>query len=173
MLVVTAIIMILTTVLLVSNNSYGGTVILKSLAYDVALSLREAQTYGISVRQSGAGSYSSGYGVEVRAASPSDYLLYVDNDSNGYYTDMTELVTRYKLNSGYTIADICYTPAGSTSETCGATILDITFVRPEPDAFIRVNNQSAVNQNARIKLTSPNGAIVSVLIEATGQISVQ
>ena len=173
MIVVTGIIMIITGVLLTKNSAFGGSIILKSLAYDVALSVREAQTYGISVRESSGGSFSSGYGVEARIASASSYLLYVDSANTGFYTGSTELVTRYALKTGYTIVGLCYTPAGGTNEVCTAQKLDITFKRPEPDAYIRVDDSPALNQRARIELSSPNGAIVSILVEATGQISVQ
>lgn len=173
MIVVTGIIVIITGVLLVRNSSFGGSIILKSLAYDVALSIREAQTYGISVRQSTGGNFTSGYGIEVRTASPTSYLLYVDSDGNGYYTGSTELVTRYALKQGYGISGLCYTAAGATTEVCSGQKLDITFKRPEPDAYIRVNDAAALNQRARIKLSAPNGNTVSIYIEATGQISVK
>jgi hypothetical protein len=172
MVVVTGIIMVLAAVLLVRNSAYGGSIILRSLAYDVALSFREAQTYGISVRQSN-GTFSSGYGVEVRTGSPTDYLLYTDTDNTGFYSGSTELVNKYTLKSGYTIVDLCYTPAGGTSEVCGAQKLDVTFHRPEPDAYIRVNDLSALNQQGRIKLASPDGTVISIIIQATGQISVE
>lgn len=173
MVVVSAIIVVLTSVLLMKNSAFGGVIILRSLAYDVALSIREAQRYGISVRQSGSGVFSNAYGVEVRSASASNYLLYVDRDANGYYGGSGELITQYSLKQGYHIADLCYIPASGGAEVCGAQKIDITFKRPEPDAFIRVNDQSVINQQARILLAAPNGATASILVEATGQISVQ
>lgn len=173
MLAVSAIIVVLTSVLLVKNSSFGGVIILRSLAYDVALSVREAQRYGISVRQSGSGVFSNAYGVEVRAASAANYLLYVDRNADGYYGGSGELVTQYSLKQGYRIADLCYTPASGGAEICGAQKIDVTFKRPEPDAFIRVNDQAAINQQARILLAAPNGTTVSIVVEATGQISVQ
>lgn len=173
LLVVAGIVIILSGVLLAKNSAFGGTVVLRSLTYDVALSIREAQTYGIAVRQTSTGTYSTGYGVEVRMASPANYLLFSDADANGYYGGASELVTRYTLKQGFHLKDLCYTPS-SGIEVCGAQKIDITFIRPEPDAYIRANDAATLNQRARIILTSPNGTgSVSVLIEATGQISVQ
>ena len=165
--------MVLTGVLLVKNNSFGGTIILRSLTYDVALSIREAQVYGIAVRQTTGGEFSTGYGVEARMASPASYLLYADSDANGYYSGAAELVTRYTLKQGFHFSDLCYTP-GSGEEICGAQKIDITFVRPEPDAYIRVDDSLTLNQRARLVLESPSGSgEISVIVEATGQISVQ
>lgn len=173
LLVVMGIMMLLSGVLLFRSNAFGGTIILRSLAYDVALSIREAQTFGIAVRQSGSGSFGTGYGVEVRSASPANYLLYADTNADGYYSGANELVTRYTLKQGYRLNDLCYT-AGSNAEVCGAQKIDITFKRPEPDAFIRADDAATLHQQARIELASPNGeGRVNIIIEATGQISVQ
>lgn len=172
LLAVMAIMVILTGVLLAKNSSFGGTIILRSLAYDVALSVREAQTYGIAVRRTASGTFGSGYGIEVRSASPSSYLLFSDDNGNGYYDGESELVTRYELKQGYIISNLCYTSA-IEAEVCGAQKVDVTFVRPEPDAYIRVNDSASLNQQARIIISSPNGSAASVLMEITGQISVQ
>jgi len=176
MLVVLGIMSVLTAVLLTRSSAFGGTIVLRSLAYDVALSVREAQVYGIAVRQTSTGSFTKGYGVNVRTASPTSYLLFSDNSGDGHYSGDSELVTRYELRNGYRITDICVTPA-TGSEQCGVqgtTKADITFVRPEPDAYIRKNDESVLNQRVRIRITAPNGvSSADVVVEATGQISVQ
>lgn len=163
---------ILSAALLTRSSSFGGSIILRSLAYDVALSVREAQTYGISVRQTSTGTFGAGYGVEVRAASSNRYQLFSDLDDNGTYSGATELVTQYQLRQGYTISDLCYTPVAGT-EVCSAQKLNITFHRPEPDAYILANDSLELNQEARLVVSSPDGSEVSVTIDATGQISVQ
>lgn len=143
LLVVTAIIMILSAVLLTRNSAFGGVIILRSLAYDVALSVREAQTYGISVRQATTKEFSNAYGVHFipSAGLTNDfYWLYADVTPNGHYDGGTlgsggELVTRYSLASGYRVKDLCVTDY-TGKETCGHSQVDIDFLRPEPDACI-------------------------------------
>ena len=50
MMVSVGIFALITTLIMVSGRSFGGSVLLTNLAYDVALSVRRAQTFGINVR---------------------------------------------------------------------------------------------------------------------------
>jgi hypothetical protein len=172
-LVVTGILVVLTTVVLANNNRFGGAIILRNLAYDMALSVREAQTYGISVRKFGASDFAVGYGVHIRLANPTSYVMFADTNENGFYTGEEELVRAMTISRGYRIADVCVTPATSATETCGIQKIDILFLRPEPDARIRINDTATLYQNARVILESPRGDRTSVIVEATGQIAVQ
>lgn len=170
LLAVTAILVVITSVILANYSQYGGVVTLRNLAYDVALSVREAQTYGISVRRFGADTFSAGYGIHVRMTSPNQYILYADSISNNYY-DSGETVEAFTLRQGFQINDLCVVSAGATDETCGLSSLDIVFKRPEPDAHI-YDGTSSNNQRARIEMRSGKGDRASVTVEATGQISV-
>ncbi len=141
----------------------------------MALSVREAQTYGISVRKfgSGAGEFGAGYGVHFQLSSPSEYTIFADAVlSNGLY-DSGEVVQLININGNYRIVNLCAIPAGGSTESCGYSKIDVLFVRPEPDAYIRINDGTTVYQSAKITVQSPRGDLLSVLIEATGQISVQ
>jgi hypothetical protein len=170
-MVVSGILVVITTIILANYSQFGGAVTLRNLAYEVALSVREAQTYGISVRRFGDDVFSAGYGVHVRESSPTTYILYADTIENGYY-DAGETVESFSLGSGFIIQDICIVPAGSETENCNVERLDVIFERPEPDAKIRFNDGTLLNQRARIVLQAPRGELISILVEATGQISV-
>src|SRR3989338_11714059 len=64
MLVVIAVMAIVTGVMLANNGRFGGQVLLQNLAYDIALTLRHAQVYGISVlRFEATASYAPGFEV--------------------------------------------------------------------------------------------------------------
>jgi len=182
LLVVCAIIIVVTGLILIDNNKFGGEVILENLAYDVALSVRQAQVYGIAVNRFGSNTFTAGYGIHFASASPSTYVLFADLKGNGMYDPSyspSELVQTINLTQGYAITNLCATPASSNTETCGLSSLDILFKRPEPDAYISQNGISAITspaalqQEARILLISPKGQIVPVEVDATGQISVQ
>lgn len=184
LLVVTAIITVITGVVFANNNRFGGIILLENLTYDVALSIRQAQVYGISVSRFGDTNFSAGYGIDFNVSSPTTYTLFGDSSDNGLY-DCTipgsggcELVAATTIASGYRIASLCSTPAGGSEGCSGINTIDVLFKRPEPDAWISSNgnscitDSSACQESARITLTSPRGDTMSVVIEANGQISV-
>ena len=153
---------------------FGGAITLRNLAYDIALSIREAQIYGISVRRFGTSDFTSGYGMHFRTSSPTSYILFADAiTANGLYDGSGELVESIAIGRGFEITDICVVVGIESTETCGVSKLDILFERPEPDAQIRFDDGVSLNQRARIVLESPRGDTANVLVEATGQISVQ
>lgn len=177
---VMGIFVVITSIVLVNNNQFGGKFLLENLAYDVALSVRTAQVYGTSVKRSDAGVFTNGYGIHFDAASPSSYVLFADAVANGLYDSSSgELVQSYSFQSGYTISSLCTTLGSASTEACGSSALDIQFQRPEPGARISGNGISGVTNPAylqsrgRIVLRSPRGDQISIVVESTGQISVQ
>jgi len=185
LLVVTAIIVVISAVILANNNRFGGVVLLENLAYSVALSIRQAQVYGISVARFQGSNFTAGYGVHFDISSPNIYALFADAlQANGMYdcpqpgTNNCELVQTNSISPGYSIQNLCVTPASGSTETCGISKLDVVFIRPEPDAWISSNGVSCIVDNstcarsARIVLVSPRSDLMSVTIAANGQISV-
>lgn len=197
LLVVTAIIVVITGVVLVNNSRFGGVVLLENLAYDMALSIRQAQVFGISVARFGTSNFSSGYGVSFDLAHPTAYALFADLSVNGLYDadlsvnglyDCTtpgaadcELVRATTIGQGFYIQSLCVTPAGGTESCAGTTKLDVLFKRPEPDAWISDSTAgasctltpNACAESARIILESPRGNTMSVVVEGNGQVAVQ
>lgn len=185
LLVVTAILTIISSVILVNNNRFGGAILLENLAYDVGLSIREAQVYGIAVRRYGTGNFDAGYGMHFSMSSPTTYVLFADAVSqNGLYdgcpdSASCELVQSTDIHRGFQIADLCSIPTGGGDEICDLERLDILFQRPEPDAFISANgasgvaNSAALQERGRIVLESPRGDQKSVIVEIAGQIATQ
>lgn len=182
MLVVTGIIALISGLVLVNNNRFGGVVLLQNLAYDIALSIRQAQIYGISVQRFNT-SFGAAYGmhfVPTTGSPTASYQLFADalEPTDGLYgcpspgTVNCELVQSTTISQGFEIQSLCATPPGQ-SETCGLSSLDITFQRPEPDAFIRSPSYVGLNESARIQVASPRGDVKNITIEANGQISVQ
>jgi len=178
LIAVTGIFALLSAIVLANNTRFGGSITLEHLAYDVALSVREAQLYGIAVRRTEAGEFSTGYGMHFSLASPNSYILFADTFENGLY-DGGELVESTTIRSGYGIADICVsTQAG---ETCGINTLNVVYKRPEPDACIGTGDVTiggdglctSVRTQARVLLTSPRGDRATIAIESTGQVYVE
>lgn len=190
LLAVTAIIVLISSVMLSNNPAFGGTITLRNLTYDVANTIREAQTYGISVRKftpaGGSGQFAQGYGIHFQLPSPTTYIIFADANANGHYTSASgggveELVKSFDLNRNFRIVDLCVTPVSGAEQCAGTTgtfdRISVIFIRPEPDARIRIATASSVfptlYQRARIVLQAPRGDRMSVAVEATGQISVQ
>ena len=174
LVVVVAIMGVVSSIILANNSKFGGVITLRNLAYDIALSLREAQTYGISTRrfdtQGGTVTFSSGYGIHFAGAPSTEYILFADANGDGHYTN-GEQVQSFTISKGFQVSDLCVTDSSGT-QTCNQPSLDIAFYRPEPDADIRVGTTNTLYESATIKLTSPRGDTASVLVQLTGQISV-
>jgi prepilin-type N-terminal cleavage/methylation domain-containing protein len=179
---------LITSVTLANHSKFGGQVMLRNLAYEMALIVREAQTYGVSVRKIniGSGEFEAGYGVHFNANNPTEYVMFADTytesgtlirGEDGMRNTVLEDVNTFKIGRGYKINKFCVGPEESPScrevcESCSGT-LDILFKRPEPDAAIRFNGvESTLYERAQIELRSPRDDLMSVLIEVSGQISV-
>jgi prepilin-type N-terminal cleavage/methylation domain-containing protein len=186
LLVVTAILVIVSGLVLANHSRFGGKILLQNLAYDMALSVRQAQVYGISVRQFGAGTYSAGYGIRFSTSVPTSYVLFADAvQIDGMFSN-GESVQTYSLDRGYRVAKLC-APAGTNRSTCTSVpSLDILFKRPEPDAYISANGVPCVSwdgtqyqaivgqcqESARIVLSAPSGDQVDFIVDLNGQVAV-
>lgn len=165
MLVVLAIIVVVSAIAIGGQQNFDRTVSLNNTAYAIALSLREAQTYGLtSLRQTSASTQT--YGVNFDASALTAYTLYTDScplasankkpdqpggkAGNGYY-DVTllsgctasEKVREYTLNNGFRIEKFCaQSTNGSNPWICSNTttvplaLMDVSFTRPEAEARI-------------------------------------
>lgn len=171
---------------MVNNHSrFGGKVLLRTLAYDTALTIRQAQTYGISVRQSTTTSnqeFLAGYGVNFETVTPTSFRMYADTFSDGgvFTLGSDTVIQTYNIGRGYIVSDLCVTngplssPTASDYDCATPNRIDILFRRPEPDAEIRVNQVSGtLYPKAKIELRSPRGDIQNIIIEVSGQMSVQ
>lgn len=178
LLVVTAILILITGLMLANNTKFGGKVLLENLAYDMALSVRQAQVYGISVQRFGADIYSAGYGMHFSLSTPTTYTLFADAvQADGMFT-AGETVSSYSIDRGYQVAKLC-APAGTDMNTCqSVSQLDILFKRPEPDAWISADGNSCLvsslncEESARVVLSSPAGEYADFVVDINGQVSV-
>ncbi len=175
MVIVAAIIVVVTGVLLTNNNTFSGRILLGNLAYDVALSIREAQVYGIGTREA-EGTFEAAYGVFISV--PDDfgatsYTLFADKDGSKSYDAASDLVVQnFTVGNGFRIKDVCYLGAGGYS--CEKGTLNIAFKRPQPDALIYHSSKLDVPLGgAEIVLQSPKGETRIVRVLQSGQISVE
>ena len=75
-----------------------------------------------------------------------------------------EATETFNIQKGNKVTKICL------DGVCSFTSVDISFIRPNPDAYIWA---SGVNHGkAEVCVTSPKGISRKVVVESTGQISV-
>lgn len=199
LMVVLAIIMVITAVAFTSQGAFNKTLILANTTYDVALTIRSAETYGIGSR---AGiSVNTGYGVDFSRATPGAFVLFSDaypapstssvchpiTDATtpdalpgncSYDAAQGERITSYLLGNGLTISDFCAQTSGawSCANSHGSTLssLDIVFSRPNPEAFMSVNGSYSVlfpATNACITLSAPAGGERYISVSQSGAIT--
>ena len=186
LLVVTAIIVVISGVVLANNNKFGGKVALDNLAYDIALTLRQVQGRGISTARSTNLRFNTGFGMHF-VTNASAYTTYDDSNGDGAYsTDETIPPSPYNIRQGYKVGLLCVIE-NNGNKVCGYSTVDVWFSRPEPDACIGVNGEESSIRNgdkvscapgsqgrrACIEVLSPRGDNMYVVVEASGQIAVQ
>lgn len=175
LLVAISILATISIIVLANHTRFNGSVLLSSLAYDIALSVREAQVFGVSVRQYDA-SFQLGYGVLFEGAA--SYSLFADTNSNKVYDNEDVVIRAYGLQRGFRIQQFCGintlgTPQCSNDSLNPITHLAIVFLRPEPDAFMSSNILAEEYSRGTITIVSPGGDTRTVEVASTGQISVQ
>lgn len=183
LLVVLSLFVVLTTIVLFSQSKFNGSILLTNLAYDIALTVRQAQTFGVNVREdTDSSSFQNAYGVHFETINNHDkqFLLFVDSNGNGNGKyDGTwqcsgvsdECLNKYSIKRGNYISKICVTSSGVSN--CGIGKLDITFLRPDPDAHFESNPTKQNITEAKITISSADNANTrNVTINSTGQISI-
>lgn len=190
LLVTIVIFVLLTSIVLFSQNSFNNSILLNNLAYDISLTIKQAQTYGVSVREASSTSATPfpSYGVyfnidksSAQYLTPSDFIIFAYpkigplpffNGSNNCPSDDSQCVQKYSIRNGSYISSLC---AGSENNCLNTSQLIILFQRPKPDAFIYTDNNSSIQAGnyAKITISSATGATTSVVITSIGQIYVK
>jgi len=197
LLVVIGIIGIVSTVVLFSTNRFNSAVLLRGLTYEIGLSLRQAQLYGVSVKEvtPGSGSFGAAYGIYLPSSTVgalnSSYPLFADINNNGLYDDgAASVIENYTIRNNFTLSNFCgikgdgsmqcastcpsTLPLGATSCTAGSiSWLSVTFKRPDPNAIILTSAASGLPSSyayGYISVASQNGTTRSVSVSSVGQI---
>jgi len=182
LMVTVSIVSLLMATILFNYSTFTDNLALSSAEQEVSVAIRQAQTYGINVRESSvsSGVFDYGYGVYFDPTDNGNYYLFVDSNGDKKYTPgngcgsgSTECVSKFTLRNNVKISNVC------DPTTCYNTkTLNITFLRPIPDANVYLFNSdgtiySGPITTGKIELTSAKGKVARVTIENTGQIVVQ
>jgi prepilin-type N-terminal cleavage/methylation domain-containing protein len=201
LIVVIAIIIILTAVVLNGQKDFNRSLTITDSAYTIALSLREAQTFGLSSRAVGAVN-NAGYGARFSTATPGSYILFADlqqvqaqpawcptthsgladdKPGNCLFDNAAETVQTFSFGRGFYISKICgYTRPPTKTLKCSTdstplTSIDMVFLRPNTDSVITgvIGGSTVQLDDASIYLSAPNGeGVRAVCVSYAGQISV-
>jgi len=195
LLVTISIFAILTGVVLFNQTKFNSTILLTNLAYDTALTIRQAQTYGINIKEFGSSKFVP-YGVHFDITDPvnnKSFILFADtnydydtergdglyNGSNGAEVpepsrcevDMG-CVNRYSIKRGNYIGELCFVNDDGTDD-CGVKTLDIVFQRPNPDAHIVIDGGTDYDGKVKIKLMAAGGGSERiVVVQSNGLIQI-
>ncbi len=206
MIVVIFIFGLVSSVLLFNYSDFSSNVSVRNLAQDVGLYVRKAQTYSTSVQfiqnENGTEDFHS-YGLSF---SPDDNIadnlpynrqfiffadipdqnnlplvynkMYQTNGSCGNPTENDECIQLLNINTADKIVSICRDVYG-TRECMENGIVDITFLRPSPDANFCIklggyydSCDTAPTSYVDLILQSAKGVQKTVTIWNTGQIAI-
>lgn len=177
---------VISAVVIFKSTQFNSSIFLTNAAYEVALRMREVQTYGISARKSIDNSFYHAYGLHFDISKPNQFIIFNDlNDSydpsapippTSFYDSGEEMFID-SLPSDVYIDKICYTSFNlGVSHVCGGSqTADIVFKRPSPSGRATVFPGTAQVVGAGVELRSkkdPSGCRL-VSVEETGQISVK
>lgn len=172
LMVTIGIVTLVTGVVLIKYSSFNSVVLLKSQAYELALDIRAAQSYGVNNSGKQGAPSREAFGIYLDMANPNAYILFQDEPSGTdlVYDAGEEVGEVYGIDSRFAIQAIC------TESTCSSpvTSASIAFKRPNFDARIATNPASTPSQLEIVLASVANTAITySVIVYPSGQISVE
>ena len=190
LIVVIAIFAIISSVTLFNYGNFSSNLIVTNLAYQAALEVRQAQVYGISVKQVKGGTglpadFNAAYGVWFDGTSQSSlqgFTLFSDRNGNFIYDGTLENEESIQLPNSSFIKRFCIR-SGSLGWLCsdvgGIKFMSISFKRPNPDSkiygFYDLGgvNPVIIGTDAEIQFTTNRGDKISRMkVTSTGQISI-
>lgn len=194
LIMVIAIFLIITTITLGNQAKFSSNILITNLAYQLALSIREAQVYGIGSRQAtdtSGSTFRLGYGININAqnSKANTYTVFADTRPeegfNFYFEPGIDIeVENILLTQGQKIRNFCGLSLSDPDDwSCwqngGFTPfeLNIVFIKPDPDAHVwgRFGGEGEYTEysEAEILLESALGdKCRTVRVSGAGQISV-
>ena len=195
LLVVLGIFAVIMGVALFNQASLSSNVLITNLAYETALAVREAQTYGISVKASASSTgeiaFDKGYGAFFDTNNNNQIIVFGDSDGSYSYTDgatPSEVQSIYQIQNqrGNKIQYICVgtesapptSPCNAGSSLSSGSKLSIIFKRPNPESnFYKTdaggNTVKVIGPATIVVNTADNSNCRAIIVEVTGQIRVE
>ncbi|MDP3726506.1 MAG: prepilin-type N-terminal cleavage/methylation domain-containing protein [bacterium] len=175
LLVSISIFTIVTGIVLANFPSFSSKIALENLGHEIALTVRQAQVFGVASREFGVGSnIFPSHGVRFDSAQNTTFFLYADTDKNKKYTGTPELLETFTIRGGNHISKICgfITPSSNCTEL---QVLDVVFTRPDPEPTItgKIEGGEAAYSYVTVTVESRRGATSVVTVWSNGQIAIR
>lgn len=182
-LIISVAIFVFMTVLLVSKyGNFSNGILTTNMAYDVAITIRQAQAFGLHVRQTNQ-SFSGSYGTYFTkvGAGNTKFTLFFDANKDSIFTSgptpgvaPDETLAAYVLKRSSIVQDL-KVGTDSNNITAHPDSLNIVFKRPDPDAIITAvtGGSRTIVSYAEVILKGPDATTRKIVVRKTGQISIE
>lgn len=188
---------LLSAVVLVKYNTFSVKSEFSNAAESIVLALREAQVYGVASKESAGGTgpipcgpagspFDCVYGVHfsANAGENKQITVFIDENDDYVYRAGERIVETITWNGSIFIDKLECLPGASGF--CTGNTMDVTFRRPNPDAFvtdvtpcssappcISANGVFPVSYNSGVVVLSNGERTASTTITSAGQISLK
>jgi prepilin-type N-terminal cleavage/methylation domain-containing protein len=186
LLISIAIIGVVTSIVLVKYGSFDSTVLLKGLAYEMALTLREAQVRSVSVARNAGGTETGNFdypfGVTFSLSNPKQYVLFRYEDGGQtaypeYGVPAAKDLRVFPISRTMRITELCVYGT-ALADPCDVAQLDVSFKRPKFKGLFHALSGGGVEYTTTIDRATvqvgSEGGFNQFIVEVTslGQISV-
>lgn len=170
MMVVLAIFGILLSIVVFNYNKFTDDTVLTNMAYEVALSVREAQLFGTAVKGQ-TREFDNPVGLYFTPNSDS-YVLFIDNNNDLKFNFPDTTYNTLTLLRKITISGLEISSSGSCGGSLSSAV--ILFKRPDVEPYVGDNSSVAEKyKKLQIQLITKGGKSKYVIINEVGSIEVK
>lgn len=181
LIIVIAIFTLVTTIALFDQGRLSSNVLITNFAYEAALAVREAQVYGIGVKNFDSNEFVGKFGAYFDLVNaPSSIVLFNDIDQDNHYdagTNEAKFQYAFTNQRGNKMVALCVDSSSSHECTSGDSLSNLTilFKRPSPEAhfYIDGTDEEQIGKAYIVVNNVDNDNCQVVIIEQTGQIRVE
>ena len=177
MVVVLGIVTLVSTVVLANYPAFNERLGVRRAAEDIASSIRQAQSFGLGVKEFGPGSgIFPGYGISFERYASTGvpatfYTLYADSNNNLAY-DTGETISYRTIQGKAVVDDICADQKQATPGPCGINYFFVEYSRPRPSVSLQSDAGFFYN-DVEIKIKGSRGTTKTIVIWYSGQVSIE
>ncbi len=193
LVVVVGIMSVIMLLVFFNSKRFNDDLNLRTAATEISLALRQAQSFGVSVRESNCtagGSFCAPYGAVFDLTNSKYSFIYSDTDNDRIYdgtlacTGSDECREKNILRGSVVVNRLCATALSGGAVNCfpanNLRYMVLTYVRPNPEPVIKVFNSANTEiaggpwKTAYVELKSLNGTLMYVTTDSvSGVITLQ
>jgi len=177
MVVVLGIVTMISSMVLANYPAFNERLGVRRAAEDIASSIRQAQSYGLGVKEYKAGTgVFPGYGIFFQryisaGVFNTTYTLFADLDNDLRYDAGEEIDIRLIQGDAH-IYDICGNQKQPTPGPCANNYLYAEYLRPQPSVSLQTADGVSYS-DVEVKIMGPRGSTKTIVIWLSGQVSIE